>query len=88
MIFGWFNSTTCEENIPILAAGLKKPGYIQEVKAILSEFMQYGLKPEDVEKLLEYAEHKRPLYLKLKDETEAIKKELEKYKKAALAARR
>ncbi|MBQ3035859.1 MAG: PD-(D/E)XK nuclease family protein [Lachnospiraceae bacterium] len=56
-----------KEHIPVLAVGLKKPGYIQEVKSVLSEFMQYGLKPEDVEKLSEYSEHKRPLYLKLKD---------------------
>ncbi len=54
-------------NIPVLAAGLKYPGYIQEVKSVLSEFMQYGLKPEDVETLANYAQAKRPLYLKLKD---------------------
>ncbi len=56
-----------KEHIPVLAIGLKKPGYIKEVKSVLSEFMQYGLKPEDVEKLSEYSEHNRPLYLKLKD---------------------
>ncbi len=56
-----------KENIPVLAAGLKQPGYIQEVKSVLSEFMQYGLKPEDVEKLSEFAESRRPLHLKLKD---------------------
>ena len=55
------------EHIPVLAAGLRKSGYIQEVKSVLSEFMQYGLKPEDVESLAEYAKQKRPLYLKLKD---------------------
>lgn len=56
-----------KEHIPVLATGLKKPGYIQEVKSVLSEFMQYGLKPEDVDKLSEYSKHNRPLYLKLKD---------------------
>jgi len=55
------------EHIPVLAAGLRKSGYIQEVKSVLSEFMQYGLKPEDVENLAEYSKSKRPLYLKLKD---------------------
>lgn len=54
-------------NIPVLATGLKYPGYIQEVKSVLSEFMQYGLKPEDIETLANYAQAKRPLYLKLKD---------------------
>lgn len=56
-----------KEHIPVLAAGLRKSGYIQEVKSVLSEFMQYGLKPEDVEHLTEFAENKRPLFLKLKD---------------------
>lgn len=56
-----------KENIPVLAAGLKYSGYIQEVKSVLSEFMQYGLKPEDVRNLATYAEAKRPLHLKLKD---------------------
>ena len=56
-----------KEHIPVLAVGLKKPGYIQEVKSVLSEFMQYGLKPEDVEQLSEFARTQRTLYLKLKD---------------------
>ncbi len=56
-----------KEHIPVLAIGLKKPGYIQEVKSVLSEFMQYGLKPGDVEKLSEFSAHNRPLALKLKD---------------------
>ncbi len=56
-----------KKNIPVLAAGLKYPGYIQEVKSVLSEFLQYGLKPEDVRALAEYAKEKRPLQLKLKD---------------------
>lgn len=56
-----------KERIPVLAAGLKHPGYIQEVKSVLSEFMQYGLKPEDVKELADFAREKRPLHLKLED---------------------
>lgn len=56
-----------KHRIPVLAAGLKHPGYIQEVKSVLSEFMQYGLKPEDVKELAVFAKEKRPLYLKLED---------------------
>ena len=56
-----------KENIPVLAAGLKHPGYIQEVKSVISEFMQYGLKPNDVEALAEYAGERRSLHLKLLD---------------------
>lgn len=56
-----------KDKLPVLSAGLKSPGYIQEVKSVLSEFMQYGLKPEDVKELAVYSESKRPLYLKLQD---------------------
>lgn len=56
-----------KDNIPVLAAGLKHPGYVQEVKSVLSEFMQYGLKPEDVKELAIFAESKKPLCLKLED---------------------
>lgn len=56
-----------KEKLPVLSAGLKSPGYIQEVKSILSEFMQYGLKPEDVKELAGFAKEKRPLHLKLQD---------------------
>lgn len=56
-----------KENIPVLAAGLKHPGYIQEVKSVLSEFMQYGLKPEDVAELADFAKERRALKLKLED---------------------
>ncbi len=53
--------------IPVLAAGLKNPGYIQEIKSVLSEFMQYGLKPSDVKEMASFAKEKRPLSLKLED---------------------
>ncbi|MBQ8247914.1 MAG: PD-(D/E)XK nuclease family protein [Lachnospiraceae bacterium] len=56
-----------KSNIPVLATGLKHSGYIQEVKSIISEFMQYGLRPEDVKALAQFAESKRPLSLKLND---------------------
>lgn len=56
-----------KENIPVLAARLRHPGYVQEVKSVLSEFMQYGLRPEDVKELAVFAHSKRPLSLKLED---------------------
>ncbi len=56
-----------KEQIPVLAAGLKYPGYIEEVKSILSEFMQYGLKPQDVKELAVFAQKNPPLHLKLED---------------------
>lgn len=71
-----------KENIPVLAAGLKNPGFIQEIKSVLSEFMQYGLKPSDVKELASFAKEKRPLSLKLDDLSiiyEAFLKECEEH---------
>lgn len=56
-----------KDEVPVLSMGLKQPGYIQEIKSVLSEFMQYGLKPEDVKALAEYAAERRALMLKLND---------------------
>lgn len=69
-------------NIPVLAAGFKNPGFIQEIKSVLSEFMQYGLKPADVKELASFAKEKRPLSLKLEDLSiiyEAFLKECEEH---------
>ena len=40
---------------------------IHEVKSAISEFMQYGVGVEDVQKLMDYAAKKGTLYYKLKD---------------------
>ncbi|MDE7222820.1 MAG: exodeoxyribonuclease V subunit gamma, partial [Acetatifactor sp.] len=46
---------------------LHRQGYIHEVKSAISEFMQYGLSPEDVGKLTEFAAKRGALHHKLKD---------------------
>lgn len=58
---------SCKEDIPLLAAGLRNPGFVQEVKSVISEFMQYDLSPEDVIKLSEFSVSNRPLALKLNE---------------------
>lgn len=56
----------CDE-LNVMRRNVKKPGYISEIKSSISEFMQYGLKPDDVAKLCEYASKRGALSYKLKD---------------------
>ncbi len=53
--------------LPSIGPFLKKQGYIHEVKSVISEFMQYGLSAEDVDRLALYADAKPVLSGKLKD---------------------
>ncbi len=46
----------CAKELTVLRTGLERPGMIAEVKSVLSEFMQYGLRPADVQGLAECAE--------------------------------
>jgi len=55
------------DELPTLGSLLNRQGYIHEVKSALSEFMQYGISVEDVDKLIEYAGSRGALSLKLKD---------------------
>ena len=56
-----------KEDLPVLGSFLHKQGYIHEVKSAISEFMQYGIGPEDVEKLIAYSQKRGALVQKLKD---------------------
>ena len=56
-----------KDEVPVLGGNLKKLGYIHEVKSAISEFMQYGIDYEKMEKMLEYAGKRGGLYSKLKD---------------------
>ena len=53
--------------LPTLGGLLHKQGYIHEVKSAISEFMQYGIGTEDVDKLIAFSEKKGALVYKLKD---------------------
>ncbi|MGI6070511.1 MAG: helicase-exonuclease AddAB subunit AddB [Blautia sp.] len=51
-----------------LGSRMKKQGYIQEMKSLLSELMQYQVEPEDLEALKERAQKENSLlYYKLSD---------------------
>lgn len=56
-----------EEELTVMRQNVRRLGYIHEVKSALSEFMQYGLNPTDVEKLCEYASSRGALAYKLRD---------------------
>lgn len=56
-----------KEELPVLGSFLCRQGYIHEVKSAISEFMQYGIGVEDVDKLIEFAGKRGALVQKLKD---------------------
>lgn len=56
-----------KENLPVIGPNLHRIGYIHEVKSALSEFMQYGIAPDKVGELADYAKGRGALQCKLKD---------------------
>lgn len=45
----------CEKKLQVLSRGIHKPGMIDEIKSVLSEFMQYGIGEEQILEMAEYA---------------------------------
>ena len=56
-----------KEELPILGGNLRKLGYIHEVKSAISEFMQYGIDSQELEKMLKFSEKRGGLQGKLRD---------------------
>lgn len=56
-----------KDQLPTLGGHLHKQGYIHEVKSAISEFMQYGIAPADMPKLIAFSEKRGALVHKLKD---------------------
>ena len=56
-----------EHDLKILGGNLKKPGFITEMKSIISEFTQYDVQPETLDELLNSTEEKTNFYYKLKE---------------------
>lgn len=55
------------EALPVIGKNLHKLGYIHEVKSAVSEFMQYGIGPKELEQLTAFTAKKGVLHSKLKD---------------------
>lgn len=56
-----------QKDLPYLGSQMKKPGYLDEVKSLISEFMQYDIQEEELERMMEKASDKKLLQMKLKD---------------------
>lgn len=56
-----------KEQLPAMGSLLHKQGYIHEVKSVISEFMQYGISTQDMDKLITSAQKRGALAMKLKD---------------------
>lgn len=56
-----------EDELVILGQKLRRPGYIHEVKSMISEFYQYAISPTDLEEMIEQAKGKGNLPYKLAD---------------------
>ncbi len=53
--------------LDVVGSQIEKTGYINEIKSVISEFMQYKVSVEQVEELAAHCEGKRLLQLKLQD---------------------
>lgn len=46
-----------KNKLKVLGGSMKKPGAVEEMKSLISEFMQYGIKPSDLEEWMESGEN-------------------------------
>lgn len=51
----------------LFSSNVKKPGFVNELKSLLSEFYQYNIQPDDIKKMQEVSENKPVLQAKLAD---------------------
>ena len=64
----------------VLGSNIRKPGYISEVKSVISELMQYNILPADMEKMKDAVEKNSYSYYKLQD-IQMLYQEFENYLK-------
>lgn len=56
-----------QEKLQVLGQRMNKPGYISEVKSILSELMQYEITDFELQEMIRFVENRPLLHAKLKD---------------------
>lgn len=56
-----------QDKLKVIGGQLKKIGYIHEVKSVISEFMQYDIKLQDLDKIIAYGSSHGQLHAKLLD---------------------
>ena len=55
------------KNLPYLGSQMNKPGYLDEVKSLISEFMQYDIREEDLQDMLGKTGEDSLLHMKMQD---------------------
>lgn len=58
---------TNQEKLKVLGGNLKKMGYVNEMRSVISEFTQYDVNPDALDDMVENAKQYPNLYYKLKD---------------------
>lgn len=56
-----------KDHMPVIGANLNRTGYIHEVKSVISEFMQYGISPDQVGEMAKQSQKRGVLCAKLTD---------------------
>lgn len=56
-----------KKELGVLGSNMSKPGYVKEMKSMISEFMQYRIEPSELDRMLDKSEAKPLLQHKLKD---------------------
>ncbi|MEE1314364.1 MAG: helicase-exonuclease AddAB subunit AddB [Faecalimonas sp.] len=56
-----------EKELSVLGGNLKKPGFISQIKSVISEFTQYDVQREDLERILGATEEQSAFAYKLRD---------------------
>lgn len=56
-----------QEELKVLSGNLKKTGYINEIKSLISELTQYAVSEEELERFTESSKKRPHLYWKLRD---------------------
>ncbi len=55
------------KDLILFGSNVKKPGFVNELKSLMSEFYQYNIQPEDIKKMQEISQNKPVLKAKLTD---------------------
>lgn len=56
-----------KKELPSIGSGMTRAGFVDEVKSVISEFMQYDLSYEQIDEMIKASKDKRALCAKLKD---------------------
>ena len=54
------------KNLPYLGSQMNKPGYLDEVKSLISEFMQYDIREEELQDMLGKTGEDSLLHMKIR----------------------